>query len=134
MAASEGQSIEVQQKKELAEKDETTIPARYYVPYTDIYEVEDALIVVMEMPGVQKANIEVQLENDVLSVEGRIGLSTYDEMQPVYTEYNIGHFTRKFTISSKIDQAKISAEVNDGVLTLRLPKAQQAKPRKIKIS
>ena len=65
--------------------------------------------------------------------EGRIDFSRYAEMEPVYTEYNIGHYSRKFSLSSKIDQQKISAEMADGVLTLTLPKAEEAKPRRIKI-
>src|SRR5205085_11711751 len=65
------QSLEVQEKKELVSKEEKTVPARYYLPNTDIYETEDALTVVMEVPGVQKKDIDINLENDVLRVEGR---------------------------------------------------------------
>ena len=134
MAARKGQALEVQEKKELSPKEEKTIPARYYVPNTDIFETEDALTVVMEMPGVRKENIGIQLKDDVLDIEGQIDFSNYEDMQPLYTEYNVGHFSRRFSISSKIDQDKISAEVEDGVLTVRLPKAEEAKPRRIKIN
>lgn len=129
----ETKSLEPQEKKELIEKEEKTVPARYYVPYTDIYETEHALIVVMEMPGVERENIDVRIENDVLQIEGHIDFSKYAEMEPVYTEYNVGHYSRKFSLSGKIDQGKISAETTDGVLTLTLPKAEEAKPRRIKI-
>lgn len=134
MSKTKGQSLEVQEKKELAEKEEKTVPARYYVPYTDIYETDDALTVVMEMPGVRKDDIDIKIEKDMLDVEGQIDFSKYAEMRPLYTEYNVGHFVRKFSLSSKIDQEKISAEMADGVLTLRLPKAEEAKPRQIKIN
>lgn len=134
MAETKGRSLEVQEKKELAEKEEKTVPARYYVPQTDIYETNDALTVVMEMPGVRKDDIDIKIEKDVLDIEGQIDFSKYAEMRPLYTEYNIGHFARKFSLSSKIDQDKISAEIADGVLTLRLPKAEEAKPRQIKIN
>ena len=133
MAENESRSLEVQEKKELAEKEEQTVPARYYVPYTDIYETEDDLTLVMEMPGVEKENMDVSIEDDVLQVDGRIDFSNYTAMQPVYTEYNVGHYTRKFHLSNRIDREKISATVDDGVLTLKLPKAEEAKPRKIKI-
>ncbi len=133
MAETEAKSLEPQEKKELIEKEEKTVPARYYVPSTDIYETEHALTVVMEMPGVERENIDVRIENDVLQIEGHIDFSRYAEMEPVYTEYNIGHYTRKFSLSSKIDQERISAETTDGVLTLTLPKAEEAKPRSIKI-
>jgi HSP20 family molecular chaperone IbpA len=134
MAETEENALEVQEKKELVEKEEKTIPARYYEPYTDIYETEDSLTLVMEMPGVEKDDIDVNINDDILQIEGRINLSKYTEMQPVHTEYNIGHYTRRFSLSSKIDQDNISANVNDGVLTLLLPKAEEAKPRKININ
>lgn len=134
MAKAAGKSLEVQEKKELVEKEEKTVPARYFVPNSDIYETEDALTVVMEVPGVTKDNVNIDIENDILEVEGRIDFSSYAELDPVYSEYNVGHFTRKFSLSSKIDQGKISAELNDGVLKLILPKAEDAKPRRIKIS
>ena len=133
MADTDARSLEVQKKKELVEKEEKTVPARYYVPYTDIYETEDALTVVVEMPGVEKDAIDINIEDGVLTIEGRIDLTNYSEMQPVYTEYNVGHYSRRFSLSSKIDQGGISAEMTDGVLTLMLPKAEEAKPRKIAI-
>ena len=120
--------------KELLEKEEKTVPARYYVPYTDIHESEDALTLVMEMPGVAKGKVDVGIEDDILQIEGHIDFSSYADMQSVYTEYNVGHYSRRFSLSSKIDQTGISADMNDGVLKLVLPKAQEAKPRKIEIS
>ncbi len=128
-----GKSLQVQEKKELVSKEEKTVPARYYVPSTDIYETEDALTVVMEVPGVERKDLEVNLENDVLRVEGRIDFSKYEGLDPLYTEYNIGHFARSFTLSNKIDQQKISAQLDDGVLTLTLNKAEEARPRRIRI-
>jgi HSP20 family molecular chaperone IbpA len=133
MAETEGRSLEVQKKKELVEKEEKTVPARYYVPNTDIYETENALTVVVEMPGVEKDKIDISIEDNVLQIEGHIDFASYTEMQPVYTEYNVGHYSRKFSLSSRINQGKISAEMKDGILTLILPKAEEAKPRKITI-
>jgi HSP20 family protein len=127
------QELAVRDKKELVSKDEKTAPGRYYIPYADIYETDDALCVVMEMPGVEKEDINVALENDVLRVDGQIDFSKYEGMEPVYTEYNVGHYTRSFTLSNKIDQEQISAQLEDGVLTLTLPKARQAQPRRISI-
>ena len=127
------QSLEVQEKKELVSKEEKTVPARYYVPNSDIYETEDALTVVMEVPGVEKKDIDVHLENDVLRVEGRIDFGKYEGLEPLYTEYNVGHFARTFTLSSKIDQQQISAQLKDCVITLTLKKAHEAAPRRIAI-
>ncbi len=127
------QELALREKKELVAKEEKTVPGRYYVPYTDIYETDEALTVVMEMPGVEKKDLGVALENDVLRVDGRIDFSKYEGMEPVYTEYNVGHYTRSFTLSSKIDREKISAQLDDGVLTLTLPKGRDALPRQIAI-
>ena len=127
------QALEVQQKKELASKEEKTVPARYFVPTTDIYETDESLTVVMEVPGVEKDDISVKIENDVLRVEGQIDFSKYQEMEPVYTEYNVGHYARAFTLSERIDQNEISAELDNGVLTLTLKKVKQALPRRIEV-
>jgi len=89
--------------------------------------------VTMEMAGVEKKDLSVALENDALRVEGRIDFSRYEGLEPVYTEYNVGPYARSFALSSKIDQEKISAQLEDGVLTLTLPKAKQAEPRRIAI-
>jgi HSP20 family molecular chaperone IbpA len=92
------------------------------------------LTIVLEMPGVAKSNVDVNIEAGVLTIEGRVDFGKYEGMQPVYTEYNIGHYRRSFSLSNKIDQSKITAEMKDGVLTLALPKAEEAKPRKISIT
>ena len=128
------QELQVQQKREVEKKQESTVPARTYLPVTDIFETEQALTVVMEMPGVDKQNVEVTVENDLLTVGGRIDFSKYENLQPVYTEYNVGHYARSFQLSNRIDQGKISADLKDGVMTLVLPKAEEAKPRKISVS
>jgi HSP20 family molecular chaperone IbpA len=126
------QELEVQQKRELEKRDESTIPARVFIPNTDIFETKDALTVVMEMPGVNREHADITVEDNVLSVTGRIDFSKYENIQPVYTEYNIGHFRRSFSLTSNsIDELKITAEMKDGVLTLTLPKAERVKPRTI---
>jgi HSP20 family protein len=129
-----GQELQVQEKRELQKKEESTAPVRMFLPTTDIYETEQALTVVMEMPGVDKANIEINVEDGVLTVEGRIESGKYKDLAPVYTEYNIGNFRRSFSLSNSVDQDKIRADMKDGVLTLTLPKAEQAKPRKIAVA
>jgi HSP20 family protein len=127
------QALEVQEKKELVSKEEKTVPGRYFVPNTDIFETENALVVVMEIPGVEKKDVEINLENDSLRVEARIDYGKYEGLDPLYTEYNVGHFTRAFALSSQIDREKIGAELDNGVLTLTLKKAKEAMPRRIAI-
>ena len=127
------QELQVQKKRELENKEETTIPARIFMPATDIYEAEGALTVILEMPGVEKSNVSIHVEDGALNVEGRLDLAKYRGLQPLYTEYNIGHYSRSFRLSSKIDQSKIAAEMKDGVLSLKLPKIEEAKPRTIEV-
>ena len=129
----EKQEMAVREKKELTAKEEKTVPGRYFIPYADIYETDDALAVVLEMPGVEKKDLNIALENDVLRVDGQIDFAKYKDMEPVYTEYNVGHYARSFTLSNQVDREKISANLEDGVLTLTLPKAKHAQPRKIAI-
>jgi HSP20 family molecular chaperone IbpA len=129
----QSQALQSQEKKELVSKDETTVPVRYFVPTTDIFETEDALTVVMEVPGVNKEAVDISVENEVLKIEAKIDPSKYDGMEPLYTEYNVGHFARSFTLSNKIDQQQINAKLEDGVLTLTLKKAKEAVPRKISV-
>ena len=128
------QELAVREKQELAKKEEKTIPGRYFVPTADIFETDDALTVILEMPGVEKKDVSVALEEDILRVEGQIDFSKYHGMEPVYTEYNVGHYTRGFTLSGKIDRDGISAQLDNGVLTLTLPKAKEAMPRRIAVN
>jgi HSP20 family molecular chaperone IbpA len=131
MAAS--QDLAVREKKELAGQ-EKTVPGRFFVPSTDAYETEDGLTLVMEMPGVVRDSLDVSLEDGVLTIEGRLDFSKYQGLEPVYTEYNVGHYARSFSLSDKVDQDNIAAKIEDGVLTLTLPKAQAARPRRIAVS
>jgi len=129
----QSQALQSQEKRELVSKDEQTVPVRYFVPTTDIFETEDALTVVMEVPGVNNEAVDISVENQVLKIEAKIDPSKYDGMEPLYTEYNVGHFARSFTLSNKIDQQQISATLEDGVLILTLKKAKEAVPRKISV-
>jgi HSP20 family molecular chaperone IbpA len=128
------QELQVQKKRELEGKDESTTHTRTFLPAADIYEDNDSLKVILEMPGVEKGNVDVRIEEGVLVVEGRLDLAKYQGLQPLYTEYNIGNYSRSFRLSNAIDQDMIGAELTDGVLALTLPKAEKAKPRTIRVS
>jgi len=103
------------------------------VPSTDIFETSDALKIVMEVPGVPKDAVDVKVENDVLSIEARIDTANYNGLDPVYTEYPVGHFARSFTLPEQVDEHNITAQLEDGVLTLTLNKRPETKPRRIAI-
>ena len=126
--------LQVQQKRELEKKQEATFPTRMFLPATDIFESDHALTMLVEMPGVSKESIEVKVEGDILTIDGRIDFSKYEGLQPLYTEYNVGNFSRTFQLSNEIEQAGIKAELKDGVMKLVLPKAERPKPRRIEIA
>jgi HSP20 family molecular chaperone IbpA len=128
------QELQVQEKREVDKKQESTVPARTFVPTTDIFETDQSLTLVLEMPGVDRGKVDVRIEDGILTVQGRLDFSKYEGLQPVYTEYNIGHYRRAFSLSNKVDQSRISAEMKDGVLTLVLQKAEEAKPRRIAVT
>jgi HSP20 family protein len=129
------QDLQFQEKQEQGqEKAEKTELGRFFVPLTDIHESADALTIDMDMPGVSKENVDIRVEKDVLTVTGNIDSSAYEHLTPIYTEYNVGNYTRSFTLSSKIDQGAISARMEDGVLKLHLPKVKEAGARKIDIN
>jgi HSP20 family protein len=121
-------------KKPEQSQDEHTRPGRTYVPSVDICETPDSLLLRADMPGVDENSVEVNVANGVLSIEGWVSVKEYENLQPVYTEYNIGNYSRRFTLSNEIDADRITAKMVNGVLELELPKAEKAKPRQIIIS
>jgi HSP20 family protein len=86
------------------------------------------------MPSVDGRQLSVNLADGMLTIEGGVGVDDYKDLEPVYTEYNVGNYLRRFTISSDIDVDRIRASVTNGVLELELPKAERAKPRRIEIN
>ncbi|MBU2511273.1 Hsp20/alpha crystallin family protein [bacterium] len=130
----EKKEITVQDKKEVQTKSEPTIPGKVYLPNTDIVETDKELLVYMDMPGVSKEKIRVKIEKNVLAIDGEIDSSPYSNLKPLYTEYNIGHFSRSFELSNEIDQNGINATMTDGVLLLTLPKAPDKQPKMISVN
>lgn len=134
MSTHEKKQIELQDKKEITqEHGEPTRPGIHYLPLVDIYETEEAMTVVADLPGVSKEDLDVDIREGVLTLTGLVN-SPESRLEPVYTEYGIGGYTRKFTLGDSIDQTKIEAVLQDGVLTLTLPKSDRLRPRKISVS
>ena len=123
------------EKQELQEKEHTR-PGRTFVPEVDIREDEHALWLWADMPGVSQDQVEVELHDNVLRLEGRVELRDYEGLTPLYTEYNVGNYLRRFTLSNAqhFDRERVSARLINGVLEVKLPKAEQAKPRRIPVS
>lgn len=112
---------------------EATRPGRVYSPHIDICETADALWLFADMPGVDDKAVDVNVADGILTIDGRVALTEYENLQPVYTEYNVGNFLRRLAISTDIDTARIKARLRDGVLELELPKAERVKPRRIQV-
>ena len=126
--------LEATAKKEVEQKQEPTVAGKRYIPATDIIETDGELLLYMDMPGVEKDQINVKLEKNVLVIDGQINSNPYADLKALYTEYNIGHFTRRFELSNEIDQARIGATVDEGVLKLTLPKVPEKQPRLIQVN
>jgi HSP20 family protein len=123
----------VTKEKQTVEGTEKTRPGRYFVPDVDICEYDDMLRLWADMPGVTDKDVEVMIKDNVLTVTGVVDASIYNELAPVYTEYNVGNFYRQFTLNEAIDDSRIKARMQNGVLEVELPKREQAKPRKIEV-
>jgi HSP20 family protein len=128
------QEVAAREKRELAQSEERTEAGKFFSPYTDIHETERAVIVSMEMPGVDRSSIDIRLDKGVLTVKGTIDGAKYESLRPIYSEYNVGNFVRTFTVSTKIDSAGISASVADGVLTVELPKVAESAVKRIAVN
>lgn len=124
--------LQVQEKQELRGKSESTRNVPIFVPAVDIYESQNELTLLADMPGVPIENVDIDLKDDQLTIRGT---TTTEENAgtAMLREYAVGDYYRQFTVSSAIDREKIEASMKDGVLKLVLPKAEAAKPRKIAV-
>jgi HSP20 family protein len=129
------QELTPKEKQELQEREQTR-PGRTFVPDVDIAEDEHALWLWADMPGVTPDQVEVELHDNVLRLEGRVSLEGYEGLVPVHIEYNVGNYLRRFTLSNsrQFDREQIGARLTNGVLEVKLPKVEAAKPRKIPVS
>lgn len=125
------QEMEPLQKKELETTAEGTHAGPYYEPPVDIYETPDALHLVADMPGVPPEGVEIDLREGVLTLLGRA--AAVEEGNVSYREYHPGNFYRRFSLSENIDQERIEAKMENGVLNVHLPKVEKARPRKIQV-
>jgi HSP20 family protein len=119
------------QDKAPSSREETRSQERYITPPVDIYETVDGLVVKADLPGVAKEGLDVRVENNLLTIRGKATHAALGD--PVYREYELVNFFRQFELNERVDQTKILAELKHGVLTLNLPKAEEAKPRKIEV-
>jgi len=115
------------------EKDKTTDEVKQIIPPVDIYETENDVILIADMPGVTKENLQVDVDNDELTISGLFLEQKTDGGKKLINECYYGKYARTFALSDVIAQDKITAKLDDGVLTVTLPKQERAKPKKITI-
>lgn len=115
------------------EQTERTRECACYIPRTDIYETDQEIVLLADMPGVSINNLDITLEKNVLTIMGTNDLQMPADFSMEYQEYEPGDYQRTFTLSEEIDREKIVATMKNGVLKLTLPKAGPAKTRKIEV-
>jgi HSP20 family protein len=124
----------VQQQTPPARETDQRMPSRpVFLPPADIYETNNSIVVLAEMPGVAPDGVDISLERRVLTIRGRSAGNEHRGYQRVYSEYADGDYERVFTLSENIDRDRIEATLKDGVLQLVLPKAEAAKAKKIEL-
>lgn len=116
-----------------AETPETTRGGRVYRPLTDIVETPQGISLMLEMPGVDPEDVDITLEKRVLTINGKVHAAQPEKLQLAYAEYGEGDFERAFTLSEDFDPDKIEAAMANGVLTVTLPRAEAAQPKKIAV-
>lgn len=133
MTDTDSKELKVKDKQSVAAPAEQTRPGRVFTPDVDIFESEQEITLLADMPGVQASGLSIDLRDDVLTLSGDVVPFEGTEEESLVLEYETGRYYRQFTVSEMIDQAKIDANLKDGVLHLRLPKVEKAKPRKIEV-
>jgi len=134
MAIKEKKELEVAEKKTIEPAaGEPTRQGIMYTPQVDIVEDPEAITVYADLPGVRRENLTIDVREGILSLTATVE-ALPNNWEPMYHEYQVGGYERRFAVSDRIDTDKINANLTNGVLTLVLPKAEAQKPRKIKVT
>ncbi len=125
-------------EKNLSKQPENSLPSEatrsrehFVTPAVDIFETEQGLTLVADVPGLDREHLRIDIDKGILTLEGRI--PEWQGSQEIYREFTMPSYYRQFQLPDTVDLAKISAEIQNGVLTLKLPKAEAAKPRRIEV-
>lgn len=126
--------IQVKPKQELQGAAEQTRPGIVFTPNVDIFETEGTITLLADLPGVNADNLTIDLRENILTINGEVEPFEEANEEDILIEYETGKYHRQFNLSSEIDQGKIDAKLDDGVLRLTLPKIEKAAPRKIAVT
>lgn len=126
--------MQPQEKQELQEREgaERTRTSMVYMPRVDIYEQDEHTVLLADMPGVDENSIDITLEKNILTIRGYVE-EPMEGYGLAYSEYGVGDYERTFALSDEVDRNKIEASMKDGILRLVLPKAPEARARKIAV-
>lgn len=133
MTSAENQELTVRDKAALNRSAEQTRDGAVFTPDVDIFETEREITLLADLPGVKPENLSIDLRDDVLTIAGETEDSRKEGQVGIIAEYESGKYYRQFTLSEMIDQAKIDAKLNDGILRLTLPKVAKAASRRITV-
>ncbi len=102
-------------------------------PATDIYESQKGVVLYVDLPGVSKNTLDIDVDQNILTIKGEIELAATEEMQPTYMDIRGNVFERRFTLGDELDSSKIEAKIKQGTLKLSIPRLEQHQPKKIAI-
>ena len=117
-----------------ASADSASEPRLLFNPPIDIYETPDGLVLYADLPGVASEGLDLQVQDNRLTLFGRVTSEASETAQMLHQEYHIGDFLRSFILSDEVDHDRIQAKLTNGVLRVELPRAPRAKPRRIEVS
>lgn len=130
----ESKELQAKEKHEVAAPAEQTRPGLVFTPEVDIFESDHEITVLADMPGVAADGVNIEIRDGVLTLNGDVKPWERPDESDVLIEFEVGKYYRQFTLSDAIDQNRIDAKLEDGVLRLALPKAQKAVPRQITVT
>jgi HSP20 family protein len=102
-------------------------------PAVDIFEDDTGITVHADMPGVSRDRLDIHVDNDTLSIEGRAEIPMPEGMEALHADIRSTRYQRSFTLSSELEGDKVEASLKDGILTLRIPRREEHKPRRIEV-
>jgi HSP20 family protein len=131
MADTQSKELKVREKQEVTSPAEQTSPGLVFTPAVDIFETDKEITLLADMPGVKADNLMIDLRDNILTLSADIAPVENPNEEDILVEYETGKYYRQFTLGELINQEKIDAKLNDGVLRLKLPKVEKATPKKI---
>jgi len=119
--------------QELSRRDSAAVETPVLIPLVDVSEDESGITLTADLPGASRETLSLNVDGDTLTIEAPLSLGEPKDLQPLYAEVRSGRYRRSFTLSRELDSGRIDATLKDGVLSLRLPKLEQARPRRIEV-